>query len=238
MKPLFIVTKQFLAEIWSDAMLAVMVFAPLLMGCLFRFGVPALEKFLCTRLAMNSIITPYYALFDLVLTMMTPMMFAFSGAMVILGENDSGMARAISVTPVGRSGYLLSRVGIPALLSVVWCVIIVMLFRLTPFTTPEIISLALISAILGIAVSLMVISLAKNKVEGLALTKLSGLALLGIPAAILVPAPAQYIAGILPSLWMTKAIMEGAFVWMLPGFVTAVLWCALFWRQFVRKLLG
>ncbi|MDO5111151.1 MAG: ABC transporter permease [Clostridia bacterium] len=238
MKPLFAATKQMIVQIWQDAMLFAMVIAPILMGLMFRLGVPALEGYLCARLGKTAILSPYYTIFDLLLICMTPVMFSFSGVMVVLGEQDSGISRALGVTPLGRGGYLLSRIGIPAVLSVLWCIAVTLLFHLTPLSLLAITLLALVSALLGVSVSLMVAALAKNKVEGMALTKLSGLMLLGVPAAIWVPAPAQYAAGLLPSLWMTKAITEHALLWLLPAFFTALLWCILFYRRFSHKLLG
>lgn len=110
MKAYVAVTKRFFAQIWSDAMLTVLLFAPLLMGLLFRLGVPALEAYLCQRTGKAALLTPYYAVFDLLLAAMTPIMFTAAGAMVILDEADMGLARAIAVTPVGRGGYLLSRI--------------------------------------------------------------------------------------------------------------------------------
>ncbi len=238
MKGLFIITKQFFAEIWSDAMLIVLLFAPVLMGCAFRFGIPALEGLLCERLSRTAVIAPYYPLFDLLLSLMTPMMFAFSGAMVVLSENDTGLACAIAVTPVGRSGYLLSRIFVPALLSALWCAVILAIFKLSKLSILQMFLLSAVCAVLGAGMSLMVVSLAKNKVEGLALTKLSGLMLLGIPSAILIPPPAQYIAGILPSLWMSKAVMESSSLYMLPALAVSLCYCALFYKSFVRKLLS
>lgn len=231
-------TKRFFAEIWSDAMLAALVFVPLIMGVIFRFGVPALEGYLCTRLGQTAILAPYYSVFDLLLSVMTPIMFTAAGAMVILDEADLGLAKAISVTPVGRSGYLASRIGIPALLATVYCVLITLSFRLSAIGTGRLLVLALCSGALSVAVALMISSLAKNKVEGLAYSKLFGLFVLGIPVSLLVPAPAKYAAGFLPTFWMTE-LAGGKSIWLaIPALVTAVILSALFARYFIKKMLG
>lgn len=231
-------TKRFFAEIWSDAMLIALVFVPLLMGLAFRFGVPALEGYLCGRLGKAVILAPYYPVFDLLLSIMTPIMFTAAGAMVILDEADMGLARAIAVTPVGRNGYLASRIAVPALLATVYCVIVTLVFRLSGLSARKLLLLAVCSGFLSVTVALMISSMAKNKVEGLAYSKLSGLFVLGLPAALLVPAPFQYASAFLPTFWMTKLTMGGG-AWMtIPALVTAALLSALFARHFARKVLG
>ena len=173
-------TKRFFAEIWSDAMLAALVFVPLVMGLAFRLGVPALERYLCERLGTEAILTAYYPIFDLLLSIMTPMMFTAAGAMVILGEADLGLARAIAVTPIGRGGYLASRIGVPALLATAYCVIVTLAFRLSGLSAIRLCLLAVCSGVLSVTAALMISALAKNKVEGLAYSKLSGLFVLGL----------------------------------------------------------
>lgn len=238
MKAVLSATKQLFAQLWSDVMLIVLMFVPILMGLVFRLGVPALEGYLCARLTKAAILAPYYPVFDLLLSLMTPIMFTAAGAMVILDEADLGLTRAIAVTPVGRRGYLLSRIGVPAAFSTLYCVIATLVFRISDIRTSLLVLLDLCSGVMGVVTALMIASFAKNKVEGLAYSKLSGLFVLGLPVALLVPVPSQYAAGLLPSLWMTKAVMEDASVWLLPAFLTAVLWCALLYRRFSQKLLG
>ncbi len=238
MNAFFSATKRFFAEIWSDAMLAALVFVPLIMGLLFRFGIPVLENGLCQRLGRTAILAPYYPIFDLLLSIMTPVMFTAAGAMVILDEADMGLARAIAVTPVGRGGYLGSRIAVPAFLATVYCVVVTLGFRLSGMSGLQLLLLAVCSGALSVTTALMITSMAKNKVEGLAYSKLSGLFVLGLPVALLVPAPFQYTSAFLPTFWMTKLAMGGCLWLAIPALITSVLLALLFVRHFERKLLG
>lgn len=238
MRAFLSVTKRFFAEIWSDAMLAALVFVPFLMGMVFRFGVPMLEGYLRGRLGRAAILTPYYAIFDLLLSIMTPIMFTAAGAMVILDEADLGLAKAIAVTPVGRSGYLVSHIYVPALLATVYCAVVTLVFRLSDMSTLQLILLAICSGVLSVTVALMISTLAKNKVEGLAYSKLSGLFVLGLPVALFIPAPFQYISAFLPTFWMTKLTMGGSLWLVIPSIITSVLLSMFFVRYFEKKVLG
>jgi len=238
MKALASVTRRFFAELWSDAMLAALVFVPLVMGMVFRFGVPSLEVYLCDRFGRTALLMPYYPIFDLLLSLMTPIMFTAAGAMVILDEVDLGIARAISVTPVGRDGYLLSRIGAPVVLATVYCVAVTLVFRLSDMSVWRLVLLALCSGVLSIASALMISSMANNKVEGLAYSKLSGLFVLGLPMALLVPAPFVYASAFLPTYWMTELATGGSPWLAIPALITGVLLSAAFARHFLKKSLA
>lgn len=230
-------TKRFFAQIWSDAMLIVLLFAPLIMGLAFCFGVPVLEGYLCERLGRTELLAPYYPIFDLLLSIMTPVMFTSAGAMVILDEADSGIAMTFAVTPVGRSGYLSSRIVVPSFLATVYCVIVSLIFKLSDMGTLTLIMLALCSGALSVTVALMISTLAKNKVEGLAYSKLSGLFVLGLPIALLVPAPFKYACAFLPTFWMTEIVLGGGLWLVVPAIATSVLFSVIFARYFIKKIL-
>lgn len=238
LKAFLSVTRQFLRQLWSDMMLTVLMFVPIFMGLAFCFGVPALEAYLCSTLHRSAILSPYYALFDLLLSVMTPVMFTAAGAMLILDEADLGLSRAIAVTPIGRTGYLASRIGVPCLIATLYCFAATLLFKISNISAGRLVLIDLCSGTLGVVTALMISSLAKNKVEGLAYSKLSGLLMIGIPAAILVPSPAQYIAGVLPSFWMTKLAFGESLLNVFPALLVSLLWSAALSRHFVRKILS
>lgn len=230
-------TGRFFGQIANDAMIFMLLFVPIAIGLLFKFGVPALESWLCARLSTAAVLTPYYPIFDLLLAAVTPIMAAASGAMVVLDEMDSGVSRALAVTPIGRLGYIASRIAIPCAISTVYCVLVMAVFSLSDMSASRILAISACSGALGVAAAVMVPALARNKVEGMAYTKLSGLFMLGLPAALLVPAPVSHIAGILPPYWMTRLIMGGGAIDFLLAIVTSIAWTWLFARRYMRKLL-
>ena len=112
MRAVLSATRQFASQLWGDVMLAAVICVPVFMGLLFRFGVPTLEGWLCGKLSLAAVLSPYYFLFDLALIIMTPLMFSASGAMVMLEEADSGTAKALIASPLGKGGYIMSRLVI------------------------------------------------------------------------------------------------------------------------------
>lgn len=175
MSALFISFKQFLLQIGRDGMLLVICLAPILAGIVFKFAVPIGEMMLCTHLGKTAILSPYYLLFDIFLAIITPYMFCFASAMVILEEKDTNLTAYLSVTPVGKSVYLLSRLGFPAAISAVFSIMMLLFFSLTDMGILEKIVLSALTAPIGVIISLLIVSFSSNKVEGIAIAKLGGL---------------------------------------------------------------
>ncbi|MDW7658638.1 MAG: hypothetical protein SCM11_15830 [Bacillota bacterium] len=163
MKPLLSSFYMFIRQIARDSMLYAVCIAPLLAAVFFRFGVPYLETLLCGYFEQSSILAGYYLLFDLFLAILTPYMFCFASAMVILTEYDENITAYLAVTPVGKQGYILSRLVFPAVVSFFISVLLMSLFALTDWTLPMLLSVCLLTSLLSVAVSLLLVDRSVNE---------------------------------------------------------------------------
>ena len=80
-------------------------FTPFVMGTLIKFGIPFLERI--TDFSLQA----YYPIFDLLLSIMAPVLLCFAFAMITLEEIDDKVSRYFSVTPLGKAGVSLYKVG-------------------------------------------------------------------------------------------------------------------------------
>ena len=213
-------------------MLAVCLIAPIMMAVLFRYGAPVLESWLCRTLQASQVLAPYYALFDLLLSLMTPLMLCFAGVMVVLEELDDGTATYLMVTPLGKSGYLASRLVVLTALSVVYEIALMAVFTLSGMLLWMNALSALVNALVSVSVAMLVIGFARNKVEGMALIKLSGFFILGYLGAYFLQGPVQYLAGVLPGYWLGRMVLSGSPLWALPAAGVACGWIVLLYRRF------
>lgn len=236
MKPLFRSFGLFIRQIAADAMLVAVILAPLLAGLFFRFGIPQIEILLCGYFNTGAILSPYYLLFDLLLCMITPYMFCFASAMVMLTEYDENMACYLAVTPVGKSGYILSRLGFPALISFVVSLPLVLMFSLTRWNLLFLVLTCLVSSLTSVAVALLLFSLSRNRVEGMAVAKMAGLFMLGMPVPFFLHSPVQYLFALLPSFWSAKLCIEQNVLFIIPALVSVALWLWPLYLKFKRKL--
>ena len=232
MKKILSSTIQIFKQIKSDPMMFAACFSPFIMGTLIKFGIPFLERI--TKFSLQA----YYPIFDLLLSIMAPVLLCFAFAMITLEEIDDKVSRYFSITPLGKSGYLFTRLGVPSIISAVIAFIVLLLFSLEKLSIGMTICLALLGSVQAIIVSLMIITLSSNKLEGMAVTKLAALTLLGIPAPFFIDSYYQFAVGLLPSFWVAKAMQNEAVLYFSIGLVVALVWYYFLTKRLFRKLAG
>lgn len=110
-------------------------------------------------------------------------------------------------------------------------------FALSDISLLTTISASIIATLFGIAVAMMIVSLASNRVEGLAVSKLTGITLMGLIVAGLVSDSWRWFTSILPSFWVGQLIFEKD-LWptLLLGILVCLFWFILFTKRFIKKI--
>jgi len=237
MKPLIHSLTMFIRQILRDNMLWVVCLAPLFTGLLFRFGIPYVESVLCEYFNIESILFKYYLLFDIVLCFITSYMFCFVSSMVMLTERDENMARYIAVTPVGKKGYVISRLIFQAIISIPISIILIYFFSLTKWNYLILLETSLMMAILSVAIALFIFVFSNNRVEGMAMAKMSGIISVGLFIPFFMMSNKQYFFSFLPSFWISKLSIEGRSFYIFPGLVVSAIWIWLLSKKFKKKYL-
>lgn len=240
MKALRINFMQMILFVRRDMMLFVSCFVPFLVGILFKLTVPAIEKAAVSLLGVSPVLAPYYGLFDLLFSMLTPTMFCFAAAVVTLEEHDDHIEQYLFVTALGRKGYLISRIGIPAAIAFLATCILLPIFKLTALSIPKIGFLSVAGALQGTIIALLIVTLSTNKLEGMAVTKIATLTILGAFVPYFVPSPIQYALSFLPSFWIGRVAMgNGPMDSFMDAFMTvllASLWIYLLMKKYLKNI--
>jgi fluoroquinolone transport system permease protein len=225
-----------LRQMSKDGMLILLVFAPLLAGLAFKFALPFANGILTERFSFS--LSPWYGLVDGLLVCLTPMLTAVISSFMILEERDEGIGAFYQITPAAGVSYPAARVGIPMVWAFAVSVIAVFPLNISSPSIAAILSASLVSALSGAFLAMMVVTLARNRVEGLALSKLMGISLLGLAVVWFAPAPYSYLAAFLPSYWVGDIMLNGASpVSLAAGAAMCGLWTAIFTRRFVRTIM-
>lgn len=227
---------QMMGYMKRDMMLFAACIAPIFAGLLFRFAVPFIEAALTEWLHVSAIIAPYYSLIDIFFVMLSPTMFCFVSAMVSLEEADEKTAVYLFVTPLGKTGYLSARFGVPAACAFLVSSALLPVFKLTHLSPIDIILLAAGGTLQGIIISLLILTFSSNKLEGMAVTKLSTLLIFAVAIPFFIKHNIQYVISLLPSFWIGKAILENKPFYMLPAFVLSAIWICILVRRYLRKI--
>lgn len=236
-KMLFYSFKQYINQIMKDAMLILLCIAPILCGLFFKFGIPFIQTLLVKYFKLSDVLQPYFLLFDMMLAVLTPLLYCFASAYLILGEIDEGISKYMAVTPLGKKGYLISRLGFPTFISFIVTIVALSVFSLTEMTLGLIIGISFLSAAMGFIEALLIVSISSNRVEGMAVSKLSGILILGIPAPFFIIGNIQYLLFFLPSFWVSKFALERNPIYMAACVVVSVVWMILLYKKFKKKIM-
>lgn len=227
---------QMVAAMQRDMMLFAACLMPIIAGFFFRFAIPFLEAVLTERFHIPAIISPYYKLIDIIFMMLSPTMFCFISAMVCLEEADEKTAAYLFITPLGKTGYLSARFGIPAVTAFLITIILFPAFKLTTFSPIATLLFAASGTLQGMIVALLVLTLSSNKLEGMAVTKLSTLTILGAVIPFFIKGNIQYALFPLPSFWIGKAACENRLLYLLPAFALSAVWICILLKRYLRKM--
>lgn len=224
-----------LNQVSKDGMLLVLIPAPFFAGVFLKLALPFVNQILIKELSFS--ITGWYGLVDGMLICLTPMFTAMISAFLLLEERDTGLSAFYQITPAAGYPYLSARIGIPMLWAWITTMIVTSVFNLSFLSFQTILSSAFISSLTGIALAMMVVSIAGNRVEGLALSKLMGISFIGLIMIWFIPAPYHFLLAFLPSFWIGKLLLDGAELSsFVLGSVTCFFWIALFTRRFLRRV--
>ena len=224
-----------------DAMLRWLVLAPLALAALVRWVMPGLVTAVSRLLPID--ITPYFApIMGFALIILVPYLAGMVIGFLLLDQKDDGTLLALQVTPLSVQGYLIYRLTVPMLISVLMTLIAAPLSGIINLGWGPLLLVAVGAAPTAPLFALALTAVAQNKVQGLALTKTAGVFMLPPMIAYFVTARWQIVLGLVPTYWPAKMLWtaqagESAFwfYWAVGlAYQLALLW--LLGRRFDRVM--
>jgi fluoroquinolone transport system permease protein len=187
-------------NIRRDELLRWIIFAPLAMALLIRWLFPALLTRISAIIPLDW--PPYYEpITAFMIILLTPYLAGLVIGFLLLDQRDDGTLKALQVTPLSLNGYLVYRLSMPMLLSVVMTLVAAPLSGVVQIGWWRLLLTAVCAAPFAPIFALLLASLAQNKVQGFAITKVAGIILLPPLIAYFIAAPWQIVLGIFPTYW-------------------------------------
>lgn len=223
-----------------DPLLRWLMFYPLLLAGLVRWGVPWLAGTLLAKFQFD--LAPFYPLLMSFVLVMTPMLAGLVIGFLLLDQQDDRTLTALQVTPLTLTGYLVYRLSLPLGLSLAITMIIFPLTGLVALGFGPLFLAALSAAPLAPFYALVLAAFAANKVQGFALTKALGVLLVAPLLAYFVPPPWQWLFGLVPLywpaklLWLLQAGQTGFWPVLLAGLLYQGLVLVALLRRFDQRL--
>ena len=185
-----------------DPMLRWMVFFPLLMVGIFRWGIPFLAEQL--KLWLNFDLLAYDNLMMSFVSMMIPLAYGSVVGFLLLDQRDDRTLFALQVTPLTLRGYFIYRVSLPMFLGLLGNLIFLPLSGFVNMGWEKIFMVSLGASGLTPVLALFYAGFAQNKVQGMALMKISSLIFMPVIVAWFLTGVWHWLFAILPSFWPMK----------------------------------
>ncbi len=166
------------------------------------------------------------------------------GGFLLLEEREERTLPALMVTPTPLAVQLVTLGGMIVLAGTLIPIVLSIAIGVgvPPLGAAVVTSVA--GAPMGVALALMLATVATNKVEALAAMKFTSILGLVPVGAYFLPGPWQYLAGVVPIYWPCKmwwlaAAGETGWAWMIaPAIVTSVVWIGVLARRFSATATG
>lgn len=228
-------------SVQRDSMLKWMVIIPLFLALLIRLGVPFITQRILEQFGFD--LSVYYpVIISYFFLLLTPMLFGVVTGFLLLDERDDHVLTALQVTPMSMNQYLLYRMGLPFILSILMTLVVFPLSGLVTFSLSNLLLAAIAAAPLAPIYTLGMAAFAENKVQGFALMKGSGVLVLIPIVAYFIPSLWQLAFGFVPTYWPVKLYWvlqdggAGAWIYLLVGLLYQGILIALLVQRFNRSM--
>ncbi len=229
-----------LRNIYRESMLLVIALVPLFVTLLVRFGLPPLTAW---SAGQGFDLAPHTGFIQAYLLLFPAMMLGMAMGYVLLDERDEQVLSYVSVTPLGKSGYLRYRLLSPVAGGVVYALVLPLLLGMGWKTTLVLSPAALLAGMQAPLFVLAMGAFAGDKVEGLALAKVLSVVFLAPIVAYVPGAPWKWLCLVIAPAWVTEcalAGLRGAWGATAFYFVGGVLvlggWLLVLARRFIRRM--
>jgi fluoroquinolone transport system permease protein len=222
-----------------DPLLTWMPALPLFLALFLRAATPKIALLLESQWAFD--LRPFYPLLMSNFVVMTSTVAGLVVGFLLLDERDDGTLLALQVTPLPPQSYLLYRLAAPTLVGLMMTLVGYPLAGLTPLPLVDQLMVAVLGALSGPQIALVLALFAANKVAGFALLKVLNAVMMLPVAAYFAPLPWQWLAGLLPPYWPLKvfwlaAAGENYWLYWTIGLVVNLAAVALLLHWFARRM--
>lgn len=192
-------------NISRDFILFILLPVPLLLALLLRLGFSALADLLRVWIELES----YSPLILMFILNMGPLLIGMIGGLLLVDEADDHILSALAVTPPGRRGFLMHRLGGPYF----WTALVLLPVHIISGLTVDISFARLLVIVLIVSLgapmeALIIAVTAHNKIEAMAIGKMTGILFAAPFIAWFAPGAWKYLGAILPGFWVSLSGFE------------------------------
>ena len=233
MRPLTLF-KNDIKQIMRDPIMALLMFAPLMLIVVFKLLEIFLYPYLQAQFDFDMMPYSVYVL-SFILLMNSGTLGIVIGFMM-LDERDGNISQLLEITPLGRSGYLINRLSFACILSALYGLLSLAVFTNIDLSMGLFILASLLSAIYTAIIGLLIFSAAEDKVKGLTFAKgLNALAIFAF-ADLFALQWFTFVSWFFPSYWISMILKSpNSFTVGCLAIVVHVVWLGFLVFRYSRR---
>lgn len=221
--------------IGRDSFLIFMFAFAVIISLALRFGLPWMNDYLAENgvlpnETMSQSLADFYPIlvaYGAIFTgaVMVGTIFGF----MLLDEKDDNTIKAMLVTPVSLKQYAFYRVGLPVVMAFFIIILDLLIINQALPQGWQLLMIAAAGSLAAPMVSLFYVIFAENKVQGFAMSKFIGVGGMVVLGGWFIPEPFQFLLGLFPPFWVSKAYwmaLEGNDLWGLVLIIGVVVMLA------------
>ncbi len=153
-------------------------------------------------------LSPYNAYILATTLLLSPFMLGTVVGFLMIDEKDARIYELISITPVGYSGYILNRLLLPMVGSILYTFVGYLILNIYSLSFALLAYMAVLLGIEGAMLGFLLFYIADDKVKGLTYSKGLGVFMFFVFADLIDIKWIRWLASILPFYWMVRIIRD------------------------------
>jgi fluoroquinolone transport system permease protein len=189
-----------------DPIMAILMIGPLFLIIALKLMVLFLIPIIRTSIGFD--VSPYLDYVFVFVVMMCGAMMGIVTGFMMIDDRDGKIAELMSVTPLGRSGYLFNRLLFAATLSVLYSILSYYVLNVVELPLITMLFVSLLSSNYAIIIGLLIFTFADDKVKGLTFAKaINSLSLFAF-TDLLALKWLTVLSWFFPPYWITKVVQS------------------------------
>ncbi len=226
--------KNDIRQIFRDPIMLIMMIAPILIICIFKLMLVFAAPFLTTRFDID--VSPYYPYILAFTLLMMPGMLGIVTGFMMIDDKDGFIAELMSVTPLGRSGYIINRLSLSAFLSIIYSLTAYYVLNIIQLPFAVMAFLSLLLAMYSSIIGLLLFGGAEDKVKGLTFAKALNILTIFAFTDLLSLKWLTVISWIFPTYWVAEVIKDpGSLLSLCAALVVHIIWLGILVRRYWSK---
>ncbi|GMQ64469.1 hypothetical protein [Vallitalea maricola] len=220
-------------QIFREKIMLLLFILPVILICLLKIILIItpiyIEKY------FNIDITDYHSYIISVIFLMIPSMIGTVAGFMMLDDKDGKIFELMSITPIGRNGYLYNRLLIPIIITFIYSFLIRLVIGIASISYGTMLLISILLSIQTIIIGLIMFDIADDKVKGLTYAKGLNIIMIFGLADLLNNESIVYIAMLFPSYWITRLIKSPSFSNIIMSLCIHLLWLFIILGRFYKK---